>query len=72
MFFQRAQAKLPTAKLYSVVCHSCLNPLHKHMVPRISNFLAALLTMAVYEGAFITEHVRGSIQPIEAAIVSVI
>ncbi|BBD08928.1 amino acid ABC transporter permease [Desulfovibrio ferrophilus] len=34
-------------------------------VPRISNFLAALLTMAVYEGAFITEHVRAGIQSIE-------
>ncbi|MBU1003598.1 MAG: amino acid ABC transporter permease [Proteobacteria bacterium] len=34
-------------------------------IPRISNFLAALLTMAVYEGAFITEHVRGGIQSIE-------
>lgn len=32
---------------------------------RMPNFLAALLTMAVYEGAFITEHVRAGIQSVE-------
>jgi polar amino acid transport system permease protein len=34
-------------------------------VGRMPNFLAALLTMAVYEGAFITEHVRAGIQSVE-------
>ena len=34
-------------------------------VGRMSNFLAALLTMAVYEGAFITEHVRAGVQSVE-------
>lgn len=34
-------------------------------VPQLPNFLAALLTMAIYEGAFITEHVRAGIQSVE-------
>lgn len=34
-------------------------------VGRLENFLSALLTMAVYEGAYITEHVRAGIQSIE-------
>ena len=34
-------------------------------VDRMPNFLAALLTLAVYEGAYITEHVRSGIQSIE-------
>ncbi|SMP71935.1 amino acid ABC transporter membrane protein 2, PAAT family [Desulfonatronum zhilinae] len=34
-------------------------------VDRMSNFLAALLTLAVYQGAYITEHVRSGIQSIE-------
>jgi polar amino acid transport system permease protein len=34
-------------------------------VDRVPNFLAALLTLAVYEGAYITEHVRSGIQSIE-------
>lgn len=32
---------------------------------RMSNFLAALMTMSVYEGAFITEHVRAGVQSVE-------
>ncbi len=37
------------------------------MAPKanLPNFLAALLTMTVYEGAFITEHVRAGIQSID-------
>lgn len=34
-------------------------------VERMPNFLAALLTLAVYEGAYITEHVRSGIQSVE-------
>ena len=34
-------------------------------VDRMPNFLAALLTLAVYQGAYITEHVRSGIQSIE-------
>ncbi|GAB6056989.1 amino acid ABC transporter permease [Desulfonatronum parangueonense] len=34
-------------------------------VDRMPNFLAALLTLAVYEGAYITEHVRSGIQSVE-------
>ncbi|WP_031385935.1 amino acid ABC transporter permease [Desulfonatronum thiodismutans] len=34
-------------------------------VERMPNFLAALLTLAVYQGAYITEHVRSGIQSIE-------
>jgi polar amino acid transport system permease protein len=34
-------------------------------IDRVPNFLAALLTLAVYEGAYITEHVRSGIQSIE-------
>lgn len=34
-------------------------------VDRMGNFLSALVTMAVYEGAYITEHVRAGIESIE-------
>ncbi|WP_461208808.1 amino acid ABC transporter permease [Desulfocurvus sp. DL9XJH121] len=34
-------------------------------VDQMPNFLAALLTMAVYEGAFIAEHVRAGVQSVE-------
>jgi polar amino acid transport system permease protein len=34
-------------------------------VDRMPNFLAALVTLAVYEGAYITEHVRSGVQSIE-------
>lgn len=34
-------------------------------VERMPNFLAALLTLAVYEGAYITEHVRSGVQSVE-------
>ncbi len=34
-------------------------------VQRMPNFVSALITMAVYEGAFITEHVRAGVQSIE-------
>jgi polar amino acid transport system permease protein len=32
---------------------------------QLPNFLAALMTMAVYEGAYIAEHVRAGIQSVE-------
>lgn len=34
-------------------------------VERMPNFFAALLTLAVYEGAYITEHVRSGVQSVE-------
>lgn len=34
-------------------------------VERMPNFLAALVTLAVYEGAYITEHVRSGVQSVE-------
>lgn len=34
-------------------------------VERMPNFLAALITLAVYEGAYITEHVRSGVQSVE-------